>query len=260
MDQVSENCSLSTIEFFNFIHQTLKIKDRIDEIGFLNLLGACLVKIHSLSGIKSQIDDFTKQDLLKMILSRFKTLSIDEIYKAFEMERYLTYGQKTDHFQLFDANYVSEILSKYENWKIEEKKKLFFEADQIETLKIPVDRKKIRHEFLEMLFYELNNHDYSDSAWLIYDDLKARKMIEISDKEGWELYETQLILHTKEIKETSKDRIDFKSRMADLQITLDNKKPVPIVQNKCRSILVCRVMKNYTNDFETFKKIGDVLD
>ena len=48
--------------------------------------------------------------------------------------------------------------------------------------------------------------------------------------------------------------------MADLQNTLDNKKPVAVVQNKCRSILVCRVMKNYTNDFEIFKKIGDVLD
>lgn len=260
IDEIFSVCELKPTAYLNHVHHSLKIKDRIEEVGFKNLLGICLIKISALAGIKSQIDDFTKQDLLKMILSRFKTLSVDEIYKAFEMERYLTYGQKTDHFQLFDANYVSCVLQKYENWKIEEKKKLFFKADEIDNSKIPFDRKKIRHEFLEMLFYELNNHDYSDSAWLIYDDLKARKMIEISDKEGWELYETQLILHTKEIKETSKDRIDFKSRMADLQNTLDNKKPVAVVQNKCRSILVCRVMKNYTNDFEIFKKIGDVLD
>lgn len=80
-----------------------------------------LTKITVLAGIKNKIDDLNKQDISKMILRRFKTLSLTEIYFAFEKERYSEYDKKTDHFQLFNADYVSQVLNKYKNWKRETK-------------------------------------------------------------------------------------------------------------------------------------------
>lgn len=67
-------------------------------------------------GIKEPISDINKQDIKEMILSRFPGLSLEEIDYAFKLERYNAYGEKTGHFQLFNAEYVSAILTKYKKW------------------------------------------------------------------------------------------------------------------------------------------------
>jgi len=67
-------------------------------------MGIILTKIAVLSGIKNPIDNFTKQDLLRLIVRRYKHLSPSEIYKAFENERYGINQPKTEHYQLFDSN------------------------------------------------------------------------------------------------------------------------------------------------------------
>ena len=113
---------------------------------------------------------------------------------------------------------------------------------------------------VRILFDDLNKNGSADYAWTLYDDLKQKKLIEISIKDGEELYERELILYTKEIKDKSKDRVHFKMQMDDLQRIINSNHRVKIVQNKCRSILVCRVLRRYLDDFEEFKKIGDVLD
>jgi hypothetical protein len=82
-----------------------------------SILPLLMTRICVLSGIKEEIDNLNAQDISKMILSRYKTLSVFEINKAFELERYSAYDRKTDHFQLFNAEYVGEILKKYQNWK-----------------------------------------------------------------------------------------------------------------------------------------------
>lgn len=87
-----------------------------------------MVKISVLAGIKNEIDDLTKQDISKMIVSAYAELAIEEIYKAFELERYGVYEEKTEHFQMFDSNYISTVLKKYKNWKINEKKILNFQV------------------------------------------------------------------------------------------------------------------------------------
>ena len=53
---------------------------------------------------------------MKMISSRFNHLSLEEIDMAFEMDRYGHFGQPTKHYHLFNAEYVTTILLKYENW------------------------------------------------------------------------------------------------------------------------------------------------
>ena len=117
IEELESKCNVSTITFLTELNNSKKIKDRKTEIDIKILIGTVLVKISVLSGIKNEIDDFNKQDIMKMILSAYSGLTIEELYKAFELERYGKYDDKTDHFQLFNADYISKILTKYKKWK-----------------------------------------------------------------------------------------------------------------------------------------------
>ena len=105
----------TSLAFVKSISETPKIKDRKTEVDIQPLIWVMLVKIAALSGVKDAIDDFNKSDILKMIFTSFSDLTVEEIYKAFELERYSQYEVKTEHFQLFNAEYVSAILKKYKH-------------------------------------------------------------------------------------------------------------------------------------------------
>lgn len=115
LQKIEKACELSGVAFLKQEH--VRIMDLKQDRTFFSVLGVLLTKITVLAGIKEKIDDLNKQDISKMILKRYKTLSLNEIYFAFEKERYGEYEKKTSHFQLFNADYVSEILNKYKNWK-----------------------------------------------------------------------------------------------------------------------------------------------
>lgn len=117
MEDLEIKCRTTLKAFVIQTHHEPKLKDRFNEPQLQNLLSLVIVKIIALSGIKTVLTEMTKEDLQNLILSVYKHLTLDEIYKAFEMERFGLYEQKTEHFQLFDANYVSEILKKYVKWK-----------------------------------------------------------------------------------------------------------------------------------------------
>lgn len=114
--------------FVKSISEYKKIRDRKTEIDIQVLLWNMMVKISALSGLKTAITDFDKTDILKMLFTSFNDLTAEEIYKAFELERYGEYRMlclttketirnKTKHFQLFNADYVGEILRKFKEWK-----------------------------------------------------------------------------------------------------------------------------------------------
>jgi hypothetical protein len=109
---------LPTIPYLKKTFEIEKIRVSRIETDFKQQFAIMLTKIANLSGIKAEIDELNAKDITKMILSKFNGLSIPEIYKSFELERYGEYGKKTDHFQLFNAEYVSAILIKYKEWKI----------------------------------------------------------------------------------------------------------------------------------------------
>ena len=111
-----ERQSLTTVEFLKDISNQIKIRD-ISKDDFKNQLIKSIVLLNTLSGIKEPMDDVTKQDIKEMILMRFKALSFDEISYAFKKERYGDLGDRTEHYQLFDAKYVSEVLDKFVKWK-----------------------------------------------------------------------------------------------------------------------------------------------
>lgn len=102
------------------------IKDTINQVRIRDIENtfeakkAIIIWIHATSyacGIKEQIHEVIEDDLIECILSHFKSLSIDELYYAFKLERYGVYDLKTDHYQSFNAIYVSTVLKKYIEYK-----------------------------------------------------------------------------------------------------------------------------------------------
>lgn len=257
VQKIELNCELSKVEFLKLTYNLIKIKEISNEPNFKELLGAVLVKISILSGIKGEIDDFIKQDISKMILSSFKELSIDEICKAFELERYGQYEAKTDHFQLFDSNYISQILKKYKNWKNKERIELNIIAP-IKNIEISEKEKSyIELNMHKMIFDEIKDNGFSSSAWHLYTDLELSGKIKPSPEEKSKLYKEQLRIYEIEEKALIRNKYSItmsKPYLNNLTDKITGKKPIESVSNKCRSILVSKYMKKFTLDFETFKK------
>lgn len=115
INEIESFCNASPVAFLKKKQSRIVDIEKGDE--FFMTLGIMFTKIANLGGIKGEISEINKQDISKMILRRNKALSLEEIYFAFELERYGVYEEKTSHFQLFNADYVSTILNKYKKWK-----------------------------------------------------------------------------------------------------------------------------------------------
>ncbi len=63
------------------------------------------------------LSEFDKKENEKMILMRFKRLSVNELYYALQLERYGEHKDKTDHYNRFDTVFLAEVLEKYIKWK-----------------------------------------------------------------------------------------------------------------------------------------------
>lgn len=91
------------------------------EPNFIFLITGWIAQTSLLMQIKNPVDDLLKQDIINMLVGYWSNLSFEEIVKAFELERFGMFKEKTEHFQLFDSTYISAILKKYQNWKREQK-------------------------------------------------------------------------------------------------------------------------------------------
>lgn len=106
-----------TVGFLTDVKNQIKVSGIKDPAIFSGEFAPIITKINTLSGCKGLIEEVMKTDISDMIKSRFKHLTLDEIDYAFKLERHREYDKKTEHYNLFDSNYVAEILSKYEKWK-----------------------------------------------------------------------------------------------------------------------------------------------
>lgn len=114
---IEEKCNFGPIQFLKLNFQNKKIRERNTEPDIKILIATMLTKILTLSGIKNEIDSLIAQDIIKMIFSTYGDLTLEEIYKAFELERYGSFDDKTEHFQLFNTDYIAKVLKKYKSWK-----------------------------------------------------------------------------------------------------------------------------------------------
>lgn len=120
-DELVKNSSGSNISFLNKNYEFIKIRNRKTEINISTLLSIMWNRIGVLSGLKNQNNHEIAQDITNLIFSYHSELTLEEIYKAFELERFNIYDTKTEHYQLFNAEYVATVLKKYKNWKLQMK-------------------------------------------------------------------------------------------------------------------------------------------
>lgn len=119
--QIESNCQLSPVAFVKENYNFKKIRERLTEPHFAVTLGVMMAKVCAYAGIKNEITDHDKFDIGRAIRNRFSDLSCEEFMKAFENERHGIYAERTEHFQLFNAEYVTSVLNKYKKWRQETK-------------------------------------------------------------------------------------------------------------------------------------------
>lgn len=203
--EIETICELKTIDFFDAVYSIQKIRDRKYQGHWREILASVLVKISVLAGIKDKIDDFTKKDISKMITTTYGDLALEEIYKAFELERYGVYETKTEHFQLFDSNYISEILKKYKKWKLTKKNKLNFNAPKTLIPEISESEKMNILKIATQSRYEefLKNDVLEGKYDHIFDFLVEQKKIIVSNNpKNKEWFEIRLSIAKKILLET----------------------------------------------------------
>jgi len=113
--RIAKTGSLSKFELAKSAYDFNKIRT-IPKDDLSYSFAFLFVRIANLLGLKEPISDINKQDIKEMILSRFGGLSLEEVDYAFKLERYGEYDERTHHYQLFNAEYVSTILNKYKKW------------------------------------------------------------------------------------------------------------------------------------------------
>lgn len=176
---IEERTNLTPISFLKEHYSFSKIRDLRNNLNFKFTMAICWSKICALSGIRTEIDSFVVEDISKMITNVYTELSVEEIYKAFELERHGVYESRTDHFQLFSAEYVSSVLKKYRTWKQEMLRRHYIKAPEKETLKtITIEEQfKIMNNAIIRLYNEyLETGVISIPCGHVFDEMYLRKL------------------------------------------------------------------------------------
>jgi hypothetical protein len=247
---IEKNCTQNSVSFLKSNFSNVKIRDRKTEPNVNILLAICWGKICGLAGIKTEVDQFVIEDITKMIFYAYSDLTIEEIYKAFELERYGVYENKTEHFQLFNSDYISTILKKYRVWKnntkihhnINEEKKSTSEISDEEKEKIIVAG--VNRVFEE--FRETKNID--GPTEYLFDFLVEKGKIKTKGTEALVMYYQTKLEEAKLQLKKETEKTEAKSPAEKKQFKIDLER---IISGQSGKILI-RAKKNIL--FEYFNK------
>lgn len=95
-------------------------------------IGLIITNQAILVGYKGEIDSLIQLDIARLLTTRFRTFSLEEINYAFQLDRFGYHGDPTSHYQLFNTEYVVSIMNRYIKWK----ENIRFSPDSYESGKI----------------------------------------------------------------------------------------------------------------------------
>lgn len=214
--------------------------------------------------VREKNEAMQKDWLLFITTSNFR-ITAGEIYLAFKMalsrEILDDKGNEIDLFPELSNNATGKVISAYLRYKSQNDQYTKAKED-LKKLNLPSnviteeEKKKIRDNFLKVIFDDLVKDGFSGDAWQLFFDLEIKKRIIVSTEEKKKLYDEELKKYIPAHKEEIKLRGSFsaKSLLKEFQSTLDSGKNIAVVQNRCRSIIVSKYLKEHSTDFETFKK------
>jgi hypothetical protein len=116
-DDLVNKCTLSPVPFLKKNYEFKILRERRTEPNITTFLGVTWLKICMLCGIKQNQSTEVWQDITNLVFSYYSDLTIEEIFKAFELERFGEFPERTEHYQFFNSEYVSAVLKKYRVWK-----------------------------------------------------------------------------------------------------------------------------------------------
>lgn len=239
---------LPEITFVKDTVNQIKIRDINNSYELGKRLSLIFTTAYNYSGIKGEISDYDLKDLKNLILNYNNTISLDELAYSFKLERYGILGEKTQHFQLFNADYVSDIIRKYREWKKEIKVSQNISLKPKETEISEEDRKVIREQFLVNIHTDLKNTGYCEDAWILYEDLD----IIIGDSKKKEIYKKQYDRYVKELKSDVLNR-DLKHKVKRIIAANEEGHHNQEVIRRCKSYIVSDHLNDYISTFEEFK-------
>jgi hypothetical protein len=245
---MEQKCNVGSVQFLKSNFENKKIRERITEPDIKTLIGTILIKIGALAGFKNEIDFLIGQDIIKMIFSTYGDLTVEEIHKAFELERYGSFEDKTEHFQLFNADYIAKILKKYKNWK--QNIKIHHDITSNSTLKLEEitasQKEDIIKNGVNRLYEQYKTSKIiEDPSEYLFDFLVEKGIIKSnSNPKLIEYYQMQLQKATAELKsETIVKTSTSKTERSQIKIDLEE-----IISGSSPKIII-RAKKNILTEF-----------
>lgn len=256
LQEIERKCNKTPLAFLKSNFNNVKIRERKTEPNFRMLLAVAWSKISTLAGIKSEIDSINIEDITKMIFYSYSDLSIEEIYKAFEMERYGTYDEKTEHFQLFNADYIGTVLKKYKNWKRKTMMEQNISVEKTTEEVSDIEKENILKNGANRMYQEYKQTKNIDGPTeYIFDFLVEKSLIKSGNnpklleyyQQKLQYAKIQLTHEHKAMSSTSKtERFEIKKAIAD-------------IENGSSAKIIIRAKKNILIEFFE-KKIKEEVD
>lgn len=250
--------NLTDVGFVKDTLNQIKIRDT-DTLSyeFKKSFGLIMAEATIHIGIKEPLTQIQKDDISKMILMRFKGLSLDEIAYAFRLERYNAYDQKTNHFQLFNAEYVSAVLDKYVVWKRQMKKTHQIEKKPEEVQVSEEEKQRLINSGVLACLKYYEENEMMDDRLYVYDVLFERGYLPVHDTE----FRNEMTKAAQEFMEMTiiSSKAKTRDEHSEKQNLLEKIKSPnePLVKKTAKKLIVEQFFRGLTKDkkeLKTFKK------
>lgn len=166
----AEKVALGPVEFLNDVLSHKKLAET-NSYERSKQLALCFAAVAEAMKITTPITPIDKKEISELVLKRFKRLSINEIYYAFKLERFVEMGEPIKHYNRFDVQYVAQVLDKYVEWKIQTRQKHNLSIAKEEEEKTISDKEKkywINRGVTECLEYFLQHRKIMDGKAYVY--------------------------------------------------------------------------------------------
>ncbi|OCB77984.1 hypothetical protein LPBF_03280 [Flavobacterium crassostreae] len=232
------------------------IESKQDINSLLNFLITIInIKVSS-EEEKLQLD---KQMILifDLIKTKFGSLTVPEIKEAFKMFIAKEFPE-LKVYRILDCVVVAEVLNAYKEFRNDSLRAYDFKKKTLLEQPNPMTEKEIiqnKEALFKIVFEDLKATGLSLDAWLLYENLEANGRINISKAKKKEMYAQQAKIYLVElVQETTKRHFhSAKIIIEDAKNKIEKGKIIGSVANKCKSILVSNILKEYLTDFQEFK-------
>jgi hypothetical protein len=241
-EEIQNEINLPTKTFLQKSYDFKKIKEIKSDPNFIFLVSGWIAQTSILMEIKNPIDSFTKQDIINMLDGYWSSFTLEEMIKAFELERFGQYKETTEHFQLFNASYIAKVFKKYQNWKHDKKIELNISNQNTDMENALTQEQKFEimsNAINEKYLHYVNTKQVSEPYTHIFTELIERGLIKMPTSKTPKLthYFFDKITQAKE----------------ELKIELQSKTEPDKIKRKNIQVVLNSILENNPNDSAKLK-------